>query len=60
MSYDALDMQSHFEQHFGNASEYLYAYGPGDRRILTFEVPTGKLLYQLRGPEPRRRGAPRV
>ena len=50
MRYDAFDMQVHFHQHVGTEADYLYAYGPGDRRILTLDTLSGLTTLQLRGP----------
>ncbi len=50
MEYDAQGMQTRFISRLpGAEADYRYLYGPGDRRLVTFDTTTGERVFKLRG-----------
>jgi hypothetical protein len=47
MEWDAFDMQVHFTA-TSPASDYLYAYGPGDYRLITLDTASNQITWHLR------------
>ncbi|MCB1035546.1 MAG: RHS repeat-associated core domain-containing protein, partial [Acidobacteria bacterium] len=47
LDYDALNMEVRFAK-ASPAEEYLYAYGPGNNRIISFDVNSGTFYWSLR------------
>ncbi len=48
MSHDAFDMQSELDLHAGVNNQYLYAYGPGDLRLVTLDWNGGAFTFHFR------------
>ncbi|MCP3997464.1 MAG: hypothetical protein GY722_20755, partial [bacterium] len=53
MSYDAFDMQSVLDLHGGIDNRYLYAYGPGDLRLVTLDWNGSFYTYHFRDAQGR-------
>ena len=51
MKYDGLNKQSHFIVNTPDqtSQQYLYAYGPGDLRLIFFDTANGQRTYRFRG-----------
>ena len=53
MTYDAFDMQAELDLHGGVNNQYLYAYGPGDLRLISLDWNGGFYTYHFRDLEGR-------
>jgi RHS repeat-associated protein len=53
MTYDAFDMQAELDLHGGVGNQYLYAYGPGDLRLISLDWNGGFYTYHFRDLEGR-------